>query len=174
MRRGLLLIVTLALTLSGATGLARAAVQDLAGQRVIYSYPGLVPPDTLLQRISAGQAAGVIFFGENISSSSQIRAVVHHPRAATAQSPPRHPLLLMTDQEGGLVRSPPGEPTLSEKRIGTSANPPAQASAAGTGAGQNLAGVTMNLNLAPVLDVFRQPGDLMDQFERSYSMNAAT
>jgi beta-N-acetylhexosaminidase len=175
MTRGLLLIVTLALVLSGATAIsAHAAVQDLAGQRVIYSYPGLVPPDTLLQRIRAGQAAGVIFFGENISSTSQIRSVVQQLRGANAQSPAPHPLLLMTDQEGGLVRRLPGEPVLSEKRIGTSANPPAQASAAGTGAGQNLAGVTMNLNLAPVLDVFRQPGDLMDQFERSYSMNATT
>jgi beta-N-acetylhexosaminidase len=175
MTRGLLLIVTLALVLSGATARpAQAAVQDLAGQRVIYSYPGLVPPDTLLQRIRAGQAAGVIFFGENISSTSQIHSVVQQLRDANAQSPTPRPLLLMTDQEGGRIRRLPGEPVLSEKRIGTSANPPAQASAAGTGAGQNLAGVAMNLNLAPVLDVFRQPGDLMDQFERSYSMNAAT
>jgi beta-N-acetylhexosaminidase len=166
-----------ALLLSGLTGTADAtpvAVQDLAGQRVIYSYPGLVPPDTLLARIRAGQAAGVIFFGENISGTSQLRGVVQQLRAAAAQSPNPRPLLLMTDQEGGQVRRLPGEPVLSAKRVGTSANPPAQATATGTGAGQNLAGVTMNLNLAPVLDVYRSPGDLMDQFERSYSMNAAT
>jgi beta-N-acetylhexosaminidase len=29
----------------------------------------------------------------------------------------------------------------------------------------------MNVNLAPVLDVFRSPGDFDDQFERSYSRN---
>ena len=29
----------------------------------------------------------------------------------------------------------------------------------------------MNVNLAPVLDVFRAPGDFDDQFQRSYSMN---
>jgi beta-N-acetylhexosaminidase len=40
-----------------------------------------------------------------------------------------------------------------------------------TGAGKNLAGVGMNVNLAPVLDVFRKPGDFDDQFGRSYSMN---
>ena len=32
--------------------------QQLAGQRVIYSYSGLTPPSALLQQISAGQAAG--------------------------------------------------------------------------------------------------------------------
>ncbi|MFL6142204.1 MAG: glycoside hydrolase family 3 N-terminal domain-containing protein [Labedaea sp.] len=154
-----------------ASATAQSA-QDLAGQRVIYSYPGLVPPDTLLQRIRAGQAAGVIFFGENISSLSQIRSVVGQLRAAAAQSPVRRPLLLMTDQEGGQVRRLPGEPVLSEKQVGLAADPPAQARAAGTGAGDNLAGVTMNVNLAPVLDVYRRAGDLMDQFGRSYSMNA--
>ena len=66
------------------------------------------------------------------------------------------PLLLMTDQEGGLVRRLPGQPLLSEKQIGESANPAAAAKTAGTGAGKNLAGVGMNVNLAPVLDVFRK------------------
>jgi beta-N-acetylhexosaminidase len=173
MTRGLVFIATLVLVLCGLTAPATAAVTDAGGQRVIYSYPGLTPPDTLLQQIRAGQVAGVIFFGENISSLSQIASVVRQLRDANAQSPNPRPLLLMTDQEGGLVRRLPGEPVLSEKKIGLSADPPAQATAAGTGAGQNLAGVGMNLNLAPVLDVFRRSGDLMDQFERSYSMNAS-
>jgi beta-N-acetylhexosaminidase len=81
------------------------------------------------------------------------------------------PLLLMTDQEGGIVRRLPGEPVLSEKQIGDSADPVAGASAAGTGAGENLAGVGMNTNLAPVLDVFRQAGNFDDEFGRSYSMD---
>jgi beta-N-acetylhexosaminidase len=60
---------------------------------------------------------------------------------------------------------------LSEKEIGESAHPAAAARAAGTGAGENLRGVGMNVNLAPVLDVYRSPGDFDDQFQRSYSMN---
>jgi beta-N-acetylhexosaminidase len=40
---------------------------------------------------------------------------------------------------------------------------------AGIGAAQTLAGVGMNTNLAPVLDVFRQPGNFDDRFQRSYS-----
>ena len=60
---------------------------------------------------------------------------------------------------------------LSEKQIGESADPGGQAAAAGAGAGQNLAGVGMNTNLAPVLDVFRQAGNFDDEFGRSYSMD---
>jgi beta-N-acetylhexosaminidase len=155
---------------------ARAAgltSQQLAGQRVIFSYSGLIPPSALLQQISAGQAAGVIFFGGNISSESRITGVIQQLRQAQQQSPVASPLLLMTDQEGGLVRRLPGAPTMSEKQIGASSNPASAASSAGTGAGQNLAGVGMNVNLAPVLDVYYKSGNFIDQFQRSYSNNAS-
>src|SRR6201996_607763 len=165
---------------TGLSGTAQAASRpkpvrlspaQLAGQRVIFSYPGLTPPAGLLDQISAGLAGGVIFFGENITGLSQIAAVVAQLKAAHAASPVRAPLLLMTDQEGGVVRRLPGEPTLSEKQIGASADPVAAAANAGAGAGRDLAGVGMNLNLAPVLDVYRQAGDFDDEFGRSYSMD---
>ncbi|MEC3977340.1 glycoside hydrolase family 3 N-terminal domain-containing protein [Amycolatopsis sp. H20-H5] len=148
--------------------------QQLAGQRVIYSYPGLTPPETLLQRIRTGQAAGVIFFGENISGTAQIASVVTQLRDAAAQSPVKLPLLLMTDQEGGQVRRLPDEPVLSEKQVGQAADPESAAKAAGTGAGNNLASAGMNVNLAPVLDVYRQAGNFIDQYGRSYSMDSRT
>jgi beta-N-acetylhexosaminidase len=145
---------------------------QMAGQRVIYSYTGLEPPAALLNWIRHGQVGGVIFFGGNISSRAQIASVIKKLKQANASSlnPMRAvPLLLMTDQEGGLVRRLPGRPLLSEKQIGESAHPAAAAEAAGTGAGRNLAGVGMNVNLAPVLDVYRRAGDFDDQFGRSYS-----
>ena len=167
----------------GGLGLTRAAhaapeskpvkltPAQLAGQRVIFSYPGTTPPASLLDQISAGEAGGVIFFGENITSLTQIAGIVAQLKEAHAASPVTSPLLIMTDQEGGIVRRLPGEPVLSEKQIGESADPGAEAAAAGTGAGKNLAGVGMNTNLAPVLDVFRQAGNFDDEFGRSYSMD---
>ncbi|HEX7162559.1 MAG TPA: glycoside hydrolase family 3 N-terminal domain-containing protein [Trebonia sp.] len=142
-----------------------------AGQRVIFSYPGPTPPASLLDQISAGEVGGVIFFGENITSLTQIAGVVAQLNEAHTASPVNSPLLLMTDQEGGIVRRLPGEPVLSEKQVGESADPGAEAAAAGTGAGKNLAGVGMNTNLAPVLDVYRQAGNFDDRFGRSYSMD---
>jgi beta-N-acetylhexosaminidase len=150
-------------------GISSLTPAQLAGQRIIYSYSGLTPPASLIQRIEAGEAAGVIFFGDNISSENQIGSVITELRQANAQSPVRSPLLLMTDQEGGEVRRLPGAPAMSEKQVGEAADPVSAASQAGTGAGQNLAGVGMNVNLAPVLDVFRTAGDFDDQFQRSYS-----
>jgi beta-N-acetylhexosaminidase len=151
------------------------SLQQMAGQRVIYSYHGLTPPARLLNLISHGDVGGVIFFGPNISSPAQLATVIAELDQANASSlnPVREPLLLMTDQEGGLVRRLPGAPYLSELQIGESANPAAAAASAGADAGVNLRGLGMNTNLAPVLDVYRQPGDFDDQYQRSYSMNPA-
>jgi beta-N-acetylhexosaminidase len=166
---------------SGAAGSQRAVTSPAlpsltpaqqAGQRVIYSYPGLEPPASLLSWIRQGKVGGVIFFGANIASRAQIAGVIKQLDQANAStSNPLHavPLLLMTDQEGGLVRRLPGRPALSEKQVGEAADPAAAARAAGTGAGRNLASVGMNVNLAPVLDVYRTAGDFDDQFGRSYS-----
>jgi len=156
-------------------GLASLSPQQLAGQRVIYSYPGLTPPASLISLIQHGEAAGVIFFGQNISSKKQIAGVIRQLDQADASplNPVQAPLLLMTDQEGGQVRRLPGRPYLSEKQIGANPLPQAEtlATEAGQGAATNLHGVGMNVNLAPVLDVYRQAGDFDDQYGRSYSMD---
>ena len=152
----------------------KLSARQLAGQRVIYSYPGATPPQALLDAITAGEVGGVIFFGENITSLTQIAGVVAQLRAAQAASPIKEPLLLMTDQEGGFIRRLAGQqPVLSEKQIGLAADPDAAATAAGSGAAGALRNVGMNLNLAPVLDVFRTPGDFDDQWQRSYSSDPA-
>jgi beta-N-acetylhexosaminidase len=159
-------------TPKGAISLTPA---QLAGQRVIYSYTGLVPPAELLTLIRNGEASGVIFFGDNISSVDQLSSVVAQLEAANASvsNPVRAPLLLMTDQEGGSIRRLPGAPLLSEKQIGQADDPAAEATAAGKGAGSNLKRAGLNLNLAPVLDVYRQAGGFDDRYKRSYSMDPA-
>jgi beta-N-acetylhexosaminidase len=156
---------------------SQLSARQLAGQRVIYSYTGLTPPASLLRLIRHGYVGGVIFFGANISGKAQIAAVIKQLEAANASAtnPARdYPLLLMTDQEGGEVRRLPGAPVHSEKWIGdrpTAAQRAYQASEAGSAAAANLRSVGMNVNLAPVLDVYRQAGDFDDQYQRSYSMN---
>jgi beta-N-acetylhexosaminidase len=160
---------------SQASEIARLSPQQMAGQRVIYSYNGLSAPSGLLALIRRGEVGGVIFFSFNISSEAQIRSVIASFQAANAspQNPARrYPLLLMADQEGGEVRRMPwAGPFQSEAQIGASADPAAQAATAGAQAAAGLTAVGMNVNLAPVLDVYRAPGDFDDQFQRSYSMN---
>jgi beta-N-acetylhexosaminidase len=165
---------------SGGGGLApppqqqQLSPQELAGQRIIYAYAGLQPPASLLAAIRAGEAAGVIFFSNNIKSASQLRGVINELQQASLASPVHTPLLMLTDQEGGEVRRLPGAPSLSEKQIGRSRHPSSAASTAGAAAGKNLRGAGINVNLAPVLDVYRRAGNFIDEFQRSYSSNPTT
>jgi beta-N-acetylhexosaminidase len=53
---------------AGAPLLQRLSPQELAGQRIVYAYAGLTPPNSLLAAIRAGEAGGVIFFGPNVAS----------------------------------------------------------------------------------------------------------
>jgi beta-N-acetylhexosaminidase len=145
----------------------RLSVQQLAGQRIVYAYAGLRPPASLLAAIRAGEAGGVIFFTPNISSAGQLRSVIDELQSASLASPLHDRLLMLTDQEGGEVRRLPGAPILSEKQIGESPRGVSAAVTAGTGAGRNLRGAGLNVNLAPVLDVFRQSGNFIDEFQRS-------
>lgn len=149
----------------------RLTLAQLAGQRIIYAYAGLHPPPSLLARIRTGEAAGVIFFAPNISSPAQLRGVVGQFQKANVASPVHVPLLMITDQEGGLVNRLPGPPLLSEKAIGASPNGLDLARQAGAAAGTNLIASGITVDLAPVLDVYRPPGNFIDQYQRSYSMN---
>ncbi|MGH2858668.1 MAG: glycoside hydrolase family 3 N-terminal domain-containing protein, partial [Solirubrobacteraceae bacterium] len=150
----------------------RLTIEQLAGQRVIFAYQGLRPPRSLLHAIRAGEVGGIIFFGSNIADVGQFRAVVHRLQQASLRGPLHDRLLMLTDQEGGEVRRLPGAPDQSEKQIGASRNGPALATAAGRAAGRNLAHAGINVNLAPVLDVFRRAGDFIDSDGRSYSSDA--
>jgi beta-N-acetylhexosaminidase len=152
----------------------RLSPAQLAGQRVVYAYSGLTPPASLLAAIRAGEAGGVIFFAPNISGPGQIHRVINRLQQASLASPVHARLLMMTDQEGGEIRRLPGAPVLSEKQIGESSNPLSAARGAGHGAGRNLAGAGLSVNLSPVLDVFRRAGNFIDQYGRSYSADPGT
>jgi beta-N-acetylhexosaminidase len=154
---------------------AAMSPRQLAGQRVIYAYAGPTPPASLLSLIRAGDVGGVIFFGDNYQSPGQFAAAIRRLETANraATNPARaYPLLLMTDQEGGYVNRLPGAPYRSEKWIGarpTAGGRAYQARQAGAGAATTLLSFGLNVDLAPVLDVYRAPGDFDDQYQRSYS-----
>jgi beta-N-acetylhexosaminidase len=160
---------------SGVIG--RLSTAQQAGQRVIYSYSGTTPPQSLLTEVSRGLVGGVIFFSFNATSQAQLTGAIRQLDQANASqdNPARdYPLLLVTDQEGGMVRRLPwAGPQLSHRQIGEASSPAATATTAGTQAAQGLRAVGMNANLAPVLDVYRQPGDFDDQAGRSFSTNPA-
>jgi hypothetical protein len=103
----------------------------LAGLHVVYSWPGGTIPQELYDLTKDGKVGGVIIFCENVNDD--LPSQVAKLQNVYKQSPGYigHPLLIVTDQEGGIIVRLPGGPKKSEKDIGSSLHPVAAASRAG-------------------------------------------
>jgi beta-N-acetylhexosaminidase len=144
-------------------------LEQAVGQRIVASLPGTTVPDALARRVRRGEVAGVILFSRNIASRAQLRALtarLQHERRRGPRALRDRPLLVMIDQEGGLVKRLPGAPSRSAAGIGATGSP-AIARAEGLATARNLRGVGVNVNLAPVLDV-GQPGSSMRALGRTF------
>ena len=138
---------------------------QLAGQRRVFGFSGTEPPPALVRRIRRGEAGAVVLFSANVPSPSAARSLVARLQAVPRPPALDVPLLVMIDQEGGLVRRLDGPPTRRASEIGQAG--PAAARAAGRATGRFLAGVGVNVDLAPVADVAR-PGSFLEDTGRAF------
>jgi beta-N-acetylhexosaminidase len=124
----------------------------MIGQTLMGSMAGTTPSAELLARIRAGRLGGVILFGDNITTTSALAALVAKLQAA-AKAGGNPPLLIATDQEGGEVkRFEAGPPALSAERM-SAADSAAEVRAQGRATGAYLHALGVDVDLAPVLDV---------------------
>lgn len=121
-------------------------VEEALGQTVVSRYAGPTPSRSLLRRIRRGQVGGVILFADNLGGSRSAirRAIDRLQRAARAGGRPK--VLVMVDQEGGLVKRLPGPPR-------TSAAAMRSPRAEGLATGRMLRSLGITVDLAPVADV---------------------
>jgi len=139
------------------------SLRQLAGQRIVFGFQGTHAPRSLLQRIHRREAAGAILFSRNISSRSQLRSLTRALQAARPAGDP--PVLVMIDQEGGVVKRLSGAPHHLPAELGKK-NDASLARREGRDTARNLRDAGVNVNLAPVLDVGR-PGSVMRKLGRS-------
>jgi beta-N-acetylhexosaminidase len=149
---------------------SRLTVSQLAGQRIVLGFSGPRVPAAVERMIRGGQAAGVVLFAENLPSRAAGRRLIR--RLQSLRRPPglRAPLLIMADQEGGLVKRIAGAPTASAREMG--ARGTAFSRAQGRRTAANLRDLGINVNLAPVLDL-AWPGGTIAAEERGFGATPA-
>ena len=150
-----------------ASGLS---TEQLAGQRIVVGFHGAEPPAALVQMVRAGRIAGVILFGENLPSRASARRLVRALQSIKRPPGLRDPLLVMIDQEGGLVKRLGGAPSVSARRMGDRGA--AFSREQGRRTARNLRDAGVNVDLAPVLDVARPGGTIADT-DRGFGATAA-
>jgi beta-N-acetylhexosaminidase len=146
---------------------------QLIGQKLVVAMTGTVPSADLLGRIRRGEVGGVILFGSNITTRTELIALTAKLRAAAA-SGGQPPLFIATDQEGGSVkRIPWAPPTLSPPQMGAIGST-SVAGDQGKATGSALAGLGIDVDLAPVADVPASTASFMYLQGRTWSFSATT
>jgi len=153
--------------LTGSAFAAAPTTAQMVGQRMVVAVAGTTAKPAILARIRAGQVGGVILFGDNIRTATQLRRLTARlQKAARAGGRPR--LLIATDQEGGLVRRLPwAPPRASAQQLG--ATSAAHIQTVGRRAGTALRAAGINVDLAPVADVPSSSSNFLQAQHRAYS-----
>ena len=142
---------------------------ELVGQKLVIRMDGTTPSAGLLARIRRGEVGGIVLFGFNITTRTELVAVTGSLQAAAAAGD-QPPLLIMVDQEGGGVRRIPwAPPTLSPRQMSADGRSSA-AREQGKRTGAALAALGVNVNLAPVVDLPRSRAAFM--YWRAFSGSA--
>jgi len=142
-------------------------MEQLVGQRLVVAMKGTAASPTLLGRIRAGQVGGVILFGANVESREQVRALTASLRAAASAGGQLPPLVLADQEGGGVRRFLWAPPQLSASQLGNGT--PEAVRAQGKATATALAGLGVDVDLAPVVDVPHVPGSFIAAQARAFS-----
>jgi beta-N-acetylhexosaminidase len=140
--------------LAAAIESAMTDEQALA-QVFMLGWVGAEPSPLIVEWIRQRNIGGVKIFGWNTADTQRLARTVGELQAASLAGPFNIPLLIATDQEGGLVRHVKGSTseTPGNMAIGASGYP-RDAYLAGFYIGKELALLGVNMNFAPTVDLF--------------------
>ncbi len=145
------------------------SIPRLAGERIVVGVSGTGVSPGLERAIREGGVAGVVLFADNFPSRAAGRRLIAGLQAIRRPPALRDPLLVMIDQEGGLVKRVDGAPTASAAEMGARGGTFSREQGRRTAA--NLRQLGVNVDLAPVLDVAR-PGGTIAATERGFGSSA--
>jgi beta-N-acetylhexosaminidase len=133
---------------------------QMAGERIVTGFTGPAIPDSARTMIRRGEVAGVILYSYtgNLPSRDAGRRLITGLQSIPRPRGLRDPLLVMIDQEGGLVKRIGGAPDVSAQVMGERG--PAFSRSQGRKTARNLRNIGVNVDLAPVLELARPGGDI--------------
>ncbi|GGE28855.1 beta-N-acetylhexosaminidase [Marinithermofilum abyssi] len=154
-------------SVSGATNdvdtmVDRLSLEEKVGQMTMVGFYGDKPNEEIRRLIQDAHAGNVILFSYsgNVNEPKQTAELTNGLQQMAEETPHAIPLLISTDQEGGVVARMttgatelPGNMALGAGRKSSRAFQAAQLT------GEELRAVGINMNLAPVLDVNVNPAN---------------
>ncbi len=140
-------------TLSRQRSRVPSTIHEKVGQLFMVSFGGTTPRSDLLSFFDRNAPGGVILYERNVTSAAQVRTLI-----ADLQRAAPVPLLVATDEEGGLIASIRDgvAVSLSEARYGALGSP-ARVYHDATTMAHGLGALGLTMDLAPVVDILADP-----------------
>lgn len=145
-----------------AVSVDRLTLEQQVGQLIVLSFSGAAAPEYVRRALREGRAAGVILFGGNIRTPTQVRDLTRVLRRAGGRP------LVAVDQEGGSVRRIPWAPPFASQPDQVRAD---TVRADARAAGRALRELGITVVLATVADVPSVPGAALAR--RAFSSDPA-
>ena len=154
-----------------AEQLAAMTVEEKVGQLLIGGFEGTEIGEPVTRLVQEYQVGGLILYGRNIAGAGQLVTLTNGLKALNGDG---IPLFLSIDQEGGGVDRMPPEVrrTPGAYCVGQTGSVPA-AQSYGDVLAAECAAFGLNLDFAPVLDVWSNPGNTVIG-QRAFSADART
>ena len=136
--------------------------EQALAQTFMLGWVGAEPSPLILEWIRERNIGGVKIFGWNTDNTKKLAEAVGNLQKAALDTQFGIPLLVATDQEGGLVRHVKGatSDTPGNMAIGASGRP-MDAYWTGYYIGKELALLGINMNFAPTVDLYTNPGSTL-------------
>jgi len=128
--------------------------EEVLGQVFLLGYPGTVPTPLIFDWIEKRGLGGVKIFGWNAEDTTKLAIAIDELQSAALRSGHRIPLLIATDQEGGIVRHVKGDSTETPGNMAIGASgKPSDAYWSGYYIARELDALGINMNFAPAVDL---------------------
>ncbi|MFP4643192.1 MAG: glycoside hydrolase family 3 protein [Spirochaetales bacterium] len=139
---------------------AEMSVEERIAQLLLLGWPGQDPSEKLMRWVEERGIGGVKVFGWNGRNTQRLAATLSQLQEAAIERETGHgetlPLFTVTDQEGGWVRHVRGATSESPGNMAIGATDrPSDAFEAARHIAREMKALGINVNLAPVVDVYR-------------------
>ncbi len=139
---------------------AGMTLEEQIGQVLAVGFHEPTPSQDIIDLIQNHHVGNVILFKRNIQIVQQVRELTHSLHMIARESGHRYPLLIMIDQENGMVRRFGQSATIFPGNMALGAIGSEQiAYDIALATGRELKALGINMNLAPVVDVNNNPAN---------------
>ena len=141
--------------------LSGMTLEEKIGQMFQVGFNGKKVTSDIKEMIEDYHIGGIIYFRRNIKSLQQVSGLSNELQILSANKRPDLPLIISTDQEGGMVNRLVGGTHFPGNMVIGAAKKSSLAERAGRAIAGELKAVGINMDFAPVLDVSNNPLNLV-------------